>query len=82
MKKERTIHYKDELNDEFSSAVIRARKIDEKYRYVHKNVFYRFFSALLYRIIAKPLAFLFMKIGFGWKVKNKKVLKSVPKNSA
>lgn len=82
MKKERTIYYKDELNDEFSSAVIRARKIDEKYRYVHKNVFYHFFSALLYRIIAKPLAFLFMKIRFGWKVKNKKVLKSVPKNSA
>ena len=82
MKEQRTIYYRDELNDEFSSAKIVPRTIDENYRYVHGNVFYRFFSALLYRAIAKPLAFLFLKIRFGWKVKNKKALKAVPKKSA
>ena len=82
MKEQRTIYYRDELNDEFSSAKIVPRTIDENYRYVHGNVFYRFFSSFLYRVIAKPLAFLFLKIRFGWKVKNKKALKAVPKKSA
>ena len=58
MKEQRTIYYRDELNDEFSSAKIVPRTIDENYRYVHGNVFYRFFSSFLYRVIAKPLAFL------------------------
>ena len=82
MKERKIFYYTDELNDEFSSAKIVPRTIDENYRYVYGNVFYRFFAAFLYRVIAKPLAFLFMKIRFGWKVKNKKALKSVPKNSA
>lgn len=43
MKEQRTIYYRDELNDEFSSAKIVPRTIDENYRYVHGNVFYRFF---------------------------------------
>ena len=59
MDKQKTFYYTDELNDEFSSAKIVPRTIDENYRYVHKNVFYRFFAMLLYRVIAKPLSFLF-----------------------
>ncbi len=82
MDKQKTFYYTDELNDEFSSAKIVPRTIDENYRYVHKNVFYRFFAMLLYRVIAKPLSFLFLKLRFGWKVKNKKLLKSVPKKTA
>lgn len=83
MKKEQKIvYFTDEQNDEFSSAKITPRTIDGNYRYVHKNAFYRFFSAFLYRIVAKPLAFLFLKIKFSWRVKNKKVLRKVPKKSA
>ncbi|MGN1052591.1 MAG: lysophospholipid acyltransferase family protein, partial [Candidatus Scatosoma sp.] len=59
-----------------------ARYIGETYRYVHGNPFYRFFSAAFYRCIAKPLAFLFLKAKFGWRVKNRKALKSVGKKSA
>lgn len=81
MKEKKVIYYKDELNDEFSSAKIQARAIDETYRYVHDNPFYRFFSAALYCIV-KPLAYLFLKIKFGWRVKNRKALKSVDKKSA
>lgn len=80
--RQKVIYYHDELNDEFSSAKIKARKIDENYRFVHTNPFYRFFSAFLYRVIAKPLGLLYMKVAFGWKVKNKQVLKTIPKKSA
>ena len=36
--KEKIIYYEDELNDEFSTAKIEPRKIDENYKYIHKNV--------------------------------------------
>ena len=37
LKNDRIIYYKDELNEEFSTAKIEPRKIDEKYKYIHKN---------------------------------------------
>lgn len=33
----KTVYYKDELNDEFSSAVITPKKIDGDYRYERDN---------------------------------------------
>ena len=82
MKEKKVIYYSDELNDEFSSAKIKARYIGESYRYVHDNPLYRFFSAVLYRCIAKPLSYLFLKLKFGWKVENRKALKNVEKKCA
>ena len=35
---ERIIYYNDELNDEFSTAKIIPRKIDENYKYMHKHL--------------------------------------------
>ena len=35
--KNRVIYYKDELNDEFSTAKIIPKVIDENYRYNHKS---------------------------------------------
>ena len=35
------IYYQDELNDEFSEAQIKPRIIDENYKYIHKNPFWR-----------------------------------------
>ena len=32
-----TIYYTDELNEEFSTAKITPKIIDEKYTYIHKN---------------------------------------------
>ena len=39
MKKGQKIYYKDELNEEFSEVKISPRKIDEKYKYIHKIQF-------------------------------------------
>ncbi len=51
-------------------------KIDEKYVYIHRNPFYRFFSFLTYWLIAKPVACLHYKL-HGYKIVNRKLLKSV-----
>ena len=73
-KKQRIIYYDDELNDEFSSAVITPKKIDGSYRYVRDGFFEKLYSFFMYRIIAQPLSWLFLKIKFAHRIKNKKVL--------
>ncbi len=72
---EKVIYYKDELNDEFSTAVIEAKKIDGNYTYVYSGNWKKFTHFFWYRVIATPLAFLYMKLYFGHKIVNKKVLK-------
>lgn len=76
MKKEKKIiYYKDELNDDFSRADIKVKKIDGNYTYVAKNPFKKFAEWFLYRIVAIPLSFLFLKFFYGHKIVNKKVIK-------
>ena len=69
------IEYSDELNDEFSIAKIEARKIDDNYRYHPKTIFGKFFSSLLYRLVAIPVSWFYMKSKFHHKIKGKKLLK-------
>lgn len=75
MKEERKIYYYDELNEEFSKAIIKAKKIDGNYKYDHTSIFKKFTHFFWYRIIATPIAYIYTKIVFGHKIKNKKVLK-------
>lgn len=70
------IYYKDELNDEFSTAVITPKKIDENYQYIYKGLWKKFTHFFWYRIVATPLAFLYLKLYFGHKIINRKKLKA------
>ncbi len=73
--KNKTFYY-ESYNDDFACTKnIKAELIDEKYKYETKNVFFHIFSFFIYNIIVKPLAWLILKIWFGYKIKNKKVLK-------
>ena len=38
----KTVYYKDERNDEFSSAVITPKRIDENWEYAPKGVWWRY----------------------------------------
>ena len=78
-KKQKTIYYRDELNDEFSSAVITPKKIDANYRYVRDGFFERAYAFFMYRIVAQPLSWLFLKIKFAHRIRNKKVLRGQKK---
>ncbi len=74
----RIVYYTDEKNDEFSSAVITPRRIDENYKYKRdKGFFGKLLSFILYRMIAVPLAFLYLKIKFRHKIVGKEKLGSV-----
>ncbi|MBQ9680056.1 MAG: hypothetical protein IJV48_05190 [Ruminococcus sp.] len=56
------IYYEDEQHDEFSTAVIEPRKIDDSYVYDRRGLFRAVSRFFWYRIIATPLAFLYVKL--------------------
>lgn len=68
-------YYKDELNDDFADGNINPIIIDQNYKYIHKNIFWKISSFIVYRLIAMPIAFVYSKMTFGLKVENKKVLR-------
>ena len=57
-------YYTDELNDDFAEKSIEPIKIDENYKYIHKNVFWKIGSFIVYRLIAMPLAFVYAYTGY------------------
>ena len=79
MKQEKTIYYKDELNEEFSTAKIAPRKIDENYKYIHKSVIWNSIAFLLRNVLSVPIKFLYAKIKFKIKYVGKEKLKPYKK---
>ena len=71
MDKRKVIYYSDELNDEFSTAEITPRKIDENYVYIHTSRFKRFTHFFWYRVVATPIAFLYIQLVFGHKARGR-----------
>jgi 1-acyl-sn-glycerol-3-phosphate acyltransferase len=72
---DKVIYYTDELNDEFSSAAITPKRIDGSYRYLRNGCLDTIAHILLYRIIAVPLGWIFLKIKFGHIIIGKDKLK-------
>ncbi len=64
MKQQRVIEYTDHLNDEFSTAQITPRVIDGSYRYERARAAHFFW----YRMVATPLAYLYLKLKFHHRV--------------
>ncbi|MDY0214304.1 MAG: hypothetical protein RBS24_02060 [Bacilli bacterium] len=73
----KTIYYRDLLHDDFSGTTISQVPIDENYKFVRKNIFFRIGAFILTFIIALPILFCILKIKHGVKVKNKKVLRKL-----
>lgn len=73
--KKKTFYYHPDMKDDFGSAGKNGKPLKDNFKYIHHNIFYRFFSWILYYIIAFPILWLVSKIAFGVKVKNKKYLK-------
>ncbi|MDE5545860.1 MAG: 1-acyl-sn-glycerol-3-phosphate acyltransferase [Anaeroplasmataceae bacterium] len=71
----KTILYQDEINDDFSGIKRNPIKIDETYKY-ERSIVWRFFASLLYNLIMKPIAYIYMKLRFGFQIKNKEILKN------
>ena len=79
MKQGEIVYYSDEINDEVINNNLNKRKIDKNYKYVHKNIFYRFFSFVTYNFFAKPITWFCFKFIRHIKYKNKKILKQFKK---
>ncbi len=75
MDKRTVIYYQDELNDEFSTAVIKPRRIDESYVYDRSGPFRAFTRFFWYRIVATPPAFLYVKLSLHQRTVGREKLK-------
>ena len=76
MKKRTVIYYKNELCDEFSTAVITPKKIGDDYVYIHTSLFKKITHFFWYRIVATPLAFIYLKLKFGHGIVGREKLKA------
>lgn len=79
MKEERIIYYSDELNDEFSSAKIQPRIIDENYKYEHKNILWNIIAWIVQNIISVPIKVIYAKVKFRIKYIGKEKIKQYKK---
>lgn len=79
-KQPREIVFHDELNDEFSSAVIEAKKIDGNYRYERTDGIRAVAHVFWYRCIAVPIAFFYLKFFHRHKIVGRKKLKAAKKS--
>lgn len=75
----KTVYYKDALHDDFANTNINTQQVSADFPFVHRNPFWIFLEFILYRLIATPLVFLIGKIGFGLRIRNRKVLKKLRK---
>ena len=78
-KDKKTIYYTDELNDEFSKVQMKPRVIDEKYKYLHKNIFWNLAHFLVQNVLSVPIKVLYAKLKFRIKYIGKEKLKKYKK---
>ena len=72
----KTVYYTDARNDEFSSAQIEPRRIDESYRYIDPRPGWKAARFVAYRLFAMPAAFLYCKLALHAPFENRQVLKA------
>ena len=69
------IYYSDELSDEFSTAQIEAIKIDANYEYGDNSLKWRIKHYFWYRIVATPIAWLYLKFKYAHKIVGRKKIR-------
>ena len=74
MKEQEIYYYSDELNDEFSGSHITPRVIDEKYKYLHKNIFWNLAHFLVQNVLSVPIKVLYAKLKFRIKMADIKAI--------
>ena len=78
--KRQTFYYSDELHDDFGATVQKIHPLPPNYRYVRKNIFFRLLAFVLYRLVARPLVWVYMKVWHHHKFVGKKVLRDLGKS--
>lgn len=70
----KTFYYSDNLNDDFAGTNIKTKIVDENFKYIHENIFWRAISFFLYYVVAFPLVLIFEKLFLGVKFVNRRAL--------
>lgn len=78
-KPKKIIYYKDELNDDFAGTKINTKPIDKNFKYIKKSFIWKFFSWVIYYLIAVPIVAFYCFVIRGVKIKNKKAVKRAKK---
>lgn len=71
----KTVYYTDERNDEFSSAQITPKVIDENYAYIKPEPWWSIGRFIAYRLIAMPIAFIYCKLALHSSFRGQRALK-------
>ena len=77
---EKIIYYQEESTDDFANTNIKTKPLRMNYRFIHNGVLWKISSFILYRIIAQPIVFLLVKLGYHQHFQNKEVLKLARKS--
>lgn len=75
----KVVYYDDELNDDFAGTHISPKKIDNNFKYIHKNPIWKFFSFLAYNVIAIPVISFYCRICKRIKFVNTKAIRKQQK---
>ena len=82
MKPKKTVYYFDALADDFAGTKIKRRPLPERFVYAHKDIFSRFFSWLLYWVIAVPILYFPVKWIYGIRVSGKQNVRHLRRKGA
>ena len=75
MKNQKTVFYESEQTDEFSGISRNTLQIESDFPFCNDGIFWRIAEFFVYRVLMKPVAFLWCKLKFGMRFENRKVLK-------
>ncbi len=73
------IYYSDELNDDFAGTDINTCEVKSDFTFVNRNIFWRICEFIVYRVIVTPLVWVFGKVAYGLKIRNRKALRKLKK---
>ena len=73
---EHVIYYSDELHDDFAGTNIDTKPLPEDYVYIDRSPLYRVSAFIVYRLLARPLVWLYCKLGFLHVFRNRSVLRA------
>ncbi len=79
MEQSKVRYYSDELNDDFAGTSINTCEVTSDFTFVNRNILWQICEFIVYRLIVTPLVFLFGKVAYGLKIKNRKALKALKK---
>ncbi len=71
-----TVYYRDPLNDEFSGITRPPIPVGRDFPFLREGRLYRLGKFFVYRVLATPVAFLYLKLKFGLKIEGREKLRA------